>query len=131
MKILIAEDDFVSRKLLFSQLSFLGDVDIAANGKEAILAVQLSHSENKPYDLIFLDIIMPESDGIKALADIRRLEFQAGLDKAHSSIIVMLTAHSEKDHVVAAAKSNCDCYLIKPVAKQRLYDKLRELGFDI
>lgn len=67
MKILIAEDDFVSRKLLNTLLTPLGEVDIAANGQEAFIAVKMSFGTDQPYDLICLDILMPEVDGIIAL----------------------------------------------------------------
>ena len=78
MKILIAEDDFTARRLINLQLTALGEVDIAANGNEAILAVKMAFKNNQPYDLICLDILMPEVDGIKALKKIRQLEAQKG-----------------------------------------------------
>jgi two-component system, chemotaxis family, chemotaxis protein CheY len=55
----------VQRKLLINQLFSLGEVDMAANGKEAVMAVELAFDEHQPYDLIFLDIMMPENDGIQ------------------------------------------------------------------
>jgi two-component system chemotaxis response regulator CheY len=80
MKILIAEDDFVSRKLVNTLLASIGEVDIAANGTEALTAVKMSIENNQPYDLICLDILMPGFDGIVALKKIRQLEAQKGLD---------------------------------------------------
>ena len=67
MKILIAEDDVVSRKLILKVLSDFGDCDFVINGFEAIDAYLLGQKEGKTYDLIFLDIMMPKLDGIKAL----------------------------------------------------------------
>ena len=55
----------MQRKLLINQLFSLGEVDMAANGKEAVMAVELAFDEHQPYDLIFLDIMMPENDGIQ------------------------------------------------------------------
>ena len=130
MKILIAEANFVQRKLLISQLSSLGEVDIAANGKEAVMAVELAVDEHEPYDLIFLDIMMPENDGIQALIKIRKLEAQLGLAHKTRSKIIMLTALSDKDNVVAAARHNCDSYLIKPATKPRLLEAIREVGLE-
>ena len=131
MKILIAEDNFVQRKLLINQLSSLGEVDMAANGKEAVMAVELAFDENQPYALIFLDVLMPENDGIQALVKIRKLESQLGLDHKTRSKIIMLKALSDQDNVVAAARFKCDSYLIKPVTKPRLFETIRGLGFDI
>ena len=131
MKILIAEDDFVSRKLINTLLSPLGEVDIAANGNEAVMAVKIALKNNHPYDFICLDILMPEVDGIMALKKIRQLESQKGLNPETRSKIIMTTAASDKNHVLAAAQADCDGYLVKPIKKDRLFYEIRKLGFDI
>jgi two-component system chemotaxis response regulator CheY len=131
MKILIAEDDFVSRKILNTILAPLGEVDIAANGHEAFTAVKMAFENNQPYDLICLDIMMPEVDGIMVLKKIRQLEAQKGLDPEKRSKIIMTTALSDKSHVLAAAQANCDGFLVKPIEKDRLFDELRKHGFEI
>ena len=131
MKILIAEDDFVSRKILNTQLASLGEVDIAANGNEAFTAVKMAFETNQPYDLICLDIMMPEVDGIMVLKKIRQLEAQKGLNPETRSKIIMTTALSEKSHVLAAAQANCNGFLVKPIDRARLFDEIRKLGFDI
>lgn len=131
MKILIAEDDFLSRKLLNAFFSSLGQVDIATNGKEAIEAVSLAYHENEPYEVICLDIMMPLVDGISALRKIRFIEVQYGLSKETWSKIIMTTALSNKDNVIAAGQAHCDAYLIKPITKTRLFEILRSLGFNL
>ena len=131
MKILIAEDDFVSRKILNTILAPLGEVDIAANGNEAFTAVRMAIEANEPYDLICLDIMMPEVDGIMALKKIRQSEAQKGLNPEKRSKIIMITALSDKSHVMAAAQANCDGFLVKPIEKDRLFDEIRKHGFDI
>ena len=131
MKILIAEDDFVSRKLVNTLLAPLGEVDIAVNGNEAIMAVKMAFKNNQPYDFICLDILMPEVDGIMALKKIRQLEAQKGLNPETRSKIIMTTAVSDKNYVVAAAQANCDGFLVKPITKDRLFDEIRKHGFDI
>ena len=131
MKILIAEDDFVSRKLLNMLLVSLGEVDIAANGHEALTAVKMAIEDNQPYDLICLDILMPGVDGIMALKKIRQLEAQKGLSPEKRSKIIMTTAVSDKSYVLAAVQANCDGFLVKPINKERLFDEIRKHGFDI
>ena len=131
MKILIAEDDFVSRKLVNTLLSPLGEVDIAVNGNEAVMAVKIALKNNQPYDFICLDILMPEVDGIIALKKIRQLEAQKGLNPETRSKIIMTTAVSDKNYVVAAVQANCDGFLVKPITKDRLFDEIRKHGFDI
>jgi two-component system chemotaxis response regulator CheY len=131
MRILIAEDGFVPRKLLMQQLSILGEIDVAANGDEAVMATKLSFEENQPYELIFLDIQMPGVNGLQALKKIREMESKKDVDPNDRSKIIMITAHSDKNKVVTAAKQKCDAYLIKPVTKPRLFEALEELGVDI
>lgn len=131
MKILIAEDDFVSRKLLNLLLSPLGEVDIAANGNEAFIAVKMAFENNQPYDLICLDILMPETDGIVALKKIRQMEAQKGINPEKRSKIIMTSAVSDKKYVMAAVQANCDGFLVKPINKDRLYNEINKHGFDI
>jgi two-component system chemotaxis response regulator CheY len=130
-KILIAEDNFVSRKLLNKQLAGLGEVDVASNGKEAITAVEMAINDHALYDMIFLDIMMPEINGLQALVKIRKLESQHGLDEKHTSKIIMTSAHSDKQVVENAIQANCNAYLIKPVTKERLYEEIEKLGFKL
>lgn len=131
MKILIAEDDFVSRKLVNAFLATLGEVDIAANGQEAFVAVKMAIDNNQPYDLICLDILMPEVDGIMTLKKIRQLEAQKRINPEKRSKIIMTSAVSDKKYVVAAVQANCNGFLVKPIDKTRLFDELRKHGFDI
>ena len=131
MKILIAEDDFVSRKVLNNLLSTLGEVDIAVNGQEAFIAVKTAIENNEPYELICLDILMPEIDGIMTLKKIRQEEAQKGLDPEKRSKILMTSAVSDKKYVMAAIKANCDGFLVKPIDQARLFDEIRKHGFDI
>jgi two-component system, chemotaxis family, chemotaxis protein CheY len=131
MKILIAEDDFVSRKLINALLASLGEVDIAVNGKEAFIAVKMAIENNQPYDLICLDILMPELDGIMALKKIRQMEAEKGLNPENRSKIIMTSAVSERNYVLSAVQANCDGFLVKPIEKDRLFDEIRKHGFDI
>ncbi len=131
MKMLIAEDNFVARKLLNKQLGVLGEVDIAANGKEALEAVKMALDEHEPYGLICLDVTMPELDGIGALQVIRRLEDQGNIKAENRAKIIMTTGLSDREKVLAAAKAGCDAYMIKPITKPRLFEELSKLGIDI
>ncbi len=63
MKSLIVEDDFSSRLILLELLKSSGPTHVAVNGKEAVDAVRKGLEENEPFDLICLDIMMPEMDG--------------------------------------------------------------------
>ena len=67
MKILLAEDDFVTRKFMVNFLSKYGECDVTVDGMEAVDAFMMALEDDEPYDLICLDIMMPVMDGYQAL----------------------------------------------------------------
>lgn len=125
---MIVEDDFTSRLLLQELLKRYGPSHIAVNGKEAVDAVRTALEANEPYDLIFLDIMMPEMDGQEALRQIREQEEDRGIPSTRGAKIVMTTALNDIRNVTAAYESLCDAYLTKPIQKAKLLEELRKLG---
>ena len=79
MKTLIVEDDFTSRLLMQSVLSRYGECHIATNGKEAVDACRTSRMKGFPYDLICMDILMPEMNGQEAVRQVREQEASLGI----------------------------------------------------
>lgn len=128
MKTLIAEDDFTSRLLLQELLKSYGPPHIAVNGKEAVEAVRIALEANEPYDLICLDIMMPEVDGMQALGAIRLMEKAKGVTGPNHTKIIMTTAHGDRTHVIKAIQQQCDSFLVKPVQKAKLLEELGKLG---
>ncbi len=127
MKALIVEDDFTSRLLLQEILKDYGPSHIAVNGKEAVEAVRVSLQTGEPYDLICLDIMMPEMDGQEALRQIRDQEDAKGILSSSGAKIVMTTTHSDMKNLSTAFNSLCDAYLIKPIEKAKLIEALHKL----
>lgn len=128
MKTLIVEDDFTSRLFLQEMLKKFGPVDIAVNGKESVDAVHASLASGAHYDLILLDIMMPEMNGQEALRHLRKAEETAGLIVGRGAKVIMTTALSDKDNIMEAFRREADGYMVKPVDKNKLLEKLRELG---
>ena len=122
MKTLIVEDEFTSRLILQNIMNSYGTSHVAVNGKEALEAVRLALDAGDYYDLICLDIMMPEMDGQEALRQIRAQEKAKGVKGAR---IVMTTAKGDLKDVVASFKSLCNAYLTKPIEKEKLLDVLR------
>ena len=89
MKSLIVEDDFSSRFLLQRLLKQYGDCHVAVNGKEAVSAYRMALDAGQPYDLVCLDIMMPEMDGHAALKEMRAMEELKGIDSTHGEKIIL------------------------------------------
>lgn len=128
MRILIAEDDFVSRKFLFKFLSKYGECDLTVDGMEAVEAFLMAWSEGNPYDLICLDIMMPKLDGLKVLKTIRDLEKEKETREDKKAKIIMTTALNESDNVYQAFESGCEAYAAKPIDTQKLLEVMGKLG---
>ncbi len=127
MRTLIAEDDFTSRLLLQAFLSRYGECHVAINGKEAVEAFRLSLNNGRRYNLICMDIMMPEMDGQTAVGEIRALEEGAGILSTSGAKIIMITALDDVKNVVQSFKSLCDAYIFKPVEIAPLLNNLKQL----
>jgi two-component system chemotaxis response regulator CheY len=128
MKTLIVEDDFSSRLLLMKLLSPYGEAHPAVNGIEAVEVVRTALEAGEPYNLICLDLMMPEMDGQTALKHIRDIEESKGLNYGAGAKIIMTTAVNDLGSVAGAYKSLCDGYLVKPIIKAKLLQELAKLG---
>jgi two-component system chemotaxis response regulator CheY len=127
-KIIIVEDDMVSRKFLNKVLREYGDCDLVVDGLEAIDAFLISLKENSPYDLICLDIMMPKIDGVKVLKAMRDLENEKNISKENKSKIIMTTALGESDIVKTAFEYGCDASASKPIDLDKFREVLGKLG---
>lgn len=128
MRILIVEDDYTSMKLMQKLLSAYGETTTAGNGEEALEAFRLAMDESKPFDLICLDIMMPGIDGQQVLKSIRAMEKVRGITPKKEAKIIMTTAlDSPKDVIEAYYQGGCSSYLVKPIEKKQVIEKLREL----
>ncbi|MFD2206820.1 ATP-binding protein [Kiloniella antarctica] len=116
LRVLVVEDNEINRFVLSTMLNKAGhDVDLVVNGVEAVTAVQ-----NRSYDMIFMDIQMPEMDGIEATEKIRSMELNST-----GVFIVALTANAmqgDRENYLAAGM---DDYLSKPISPGDLRKVLR------
>ena len=128
MRFLIVDDDEISRKLLVKILSDYGHCDVATNGVEALKAVRRAWEAKAPYDLVTLDIMMPEMDGQEALCEIRKLEDTAGIHGPAGTKVLMVTALEDTKNIISAFRAGCEGYVVKPIDRRAIVDKLAELG---
>jgi two-component system, chemotaxis family, chemotaxis protein CheY len=128
MRFLIVEDDFTARQLMQIYLADFGQTFVAVNGREAVMAFEAALNENQPYDMICLDIMMPEMDGQQALKAIREIEKRHGIGGLDAVKVIMTTAKGESSDVFTAFRNGCEVYIVKPVRKNALLKEMQKLG---
>ena len=128
MKCLIGEDESTSRMLLHRFLLEVGECHAATNGRETVEAFKTALDQGEFYDLVCLDIMMPEMDGHQVLQAIRQLEGAAGIDDLAGVKVIMITAMHDSEHVLGAFRLGCDAYIVKPVLKSKLFEEMGKLG---
>jgi CheY-like chemotaxis protein len=112
LNVLLVEDNAVNQRLAARLLEKRGHrVVVTANGREALAAL-----EKDDYDLVFMDVQMPEMDGLEATAAIRKMEEGSG---KHLTVIA-LTAHAMKGDEERCLAAGMDGYLSKPIRPQEL-----------
>ena len=116
LKILVAEDNPVNQKVARLLLTRLGyEPDIVADGREAIRALERQH-----YDVVFMDVQMPELDGLSATREIVRRWAPASRPR-----IVAMTANASADDRLACMDAGMDDYVSKPVTPTALTEALK------
>jgi two-component system chemotaxis response regulator CheY len=126
MKTLIVDDDIFNCKLLQSILKDYGECSIAMSGISAIQLFEEALENQDHYDLVCLDIMMPEKDGYETLREMRSLE-QNQTPLSKRSRIIMVTALEKQENKTEAFYENCDGYLVKPVERKLLEEMLSKM----
>jgi CheY-like chemotaxis protein len=126
LSVLVAEDNEINALLLRSLLSRLGhDVVITTNGEEALESWLAAKSAGAPYDLVLMDIQMPQLDGVETTKRIRGRE--AGQPGRRTPILA-LTANTLVEDRYACFEAGMDGFLIKPLDREKLADALAGLA---
>lgn len=128
MKILLAEDDYATRKFMTSFLSKYGECDVAVDGMEAVDAYLMALEDGEPYDLICLDIMMPAMDGYQVLMSIRNMEKERQISADEGVKVIMTTALNEEQNVKMAFDLGCSVYSGKPINQDKFEQALTKLG---
>ena len=127
MKVLIVDDDFVNRKLLKKMMESMSSTDGVSNGREAVQAFVLAHEEKDPYDLILLDIQMPELDGQETLREIRTWESDHHIFMNDGVKFIMVTSKDDAKSIMQAFTNGCEGYVTKPVTKDKIFNEMKKL----
>jgi CheY-like chemotaxis protein len=126
LSVLVAEDNDINALLMRSLLTRLGhQVVITTNGVEALESWLAAKSAGAPYDLVLMDIQMPELDGIETTKRIRLSEAAQGCRRTP---ILALTANTLVEDRYACFEAGMDGFLVKPLDREKLVDALAGLG---
>ena len=119
IRILVAEDNIINQKVVLNILEKFGyRADAVANGQEAVKAL-----ETTPYDIVFMDVQMPEMDGLAATAVIRNNQSHV---LNHKVPIIAMTAHAMKGDKARCLEAGMDGYTPKPIIPKDLLAKIEK-----
>jgi putative nucleotidyltransferase with HDIG domain len=128
MKILIVDDELVSRLKMKKIMESFGRCTEADCGRRALDLIHGSMEKGSPFDLITMDISMSEMDGTEVLRKIRESEKTNSIPLESRVKVFMVTAHSDRDTIISCIKSGCNDYIMKPFSKKTVVKKLLENG---
>ncbi|MDA3863594.1 MAG: response regulator [Deltaproteobacteria bacterium] len=128
LKIMVVEDDKTTRVLLRKMLEEFGEVQTVDNGSDAIELFRKSLASPEKFDLLCLDIGLPGVSGHEVLESIREEEKQFGYEGIFRVKVIMTTASKGEEDVLGAFRKKCDAYLVKPVTKEKLIQRMEELN---
>jgi two-component system chemotaxis response regulator CheY len=131
MKILVVDDEMVSREKMKMIMGHFGQCEAVENGADALGKFVEAWNSWSPYDLISLDVQMPEMDGVEVLNRIRALEREKNVPESKRVRVVMVTARSDKDTIMTSIQAGCNDYVVKPFDKAIVAKKLSKLGFQV
>ncbi|MEI6437976.1 MAG: response regulator [Candidatus Omnitrophota bacterium] len=125
-RILVIDDDAINQKLiknlLKDQLCEITAVDDGVKGIKAYL----DSIGKKPFQLILLDIVMPDMSGLEVLKNIREEENTRGIKYGYGSSIPIIMLTASKESWMDAFDGGCDDYLLKPFKPEQLLKKVKE-----
>ena len=128
MRILIVDDDYTSRTKIKCLLGEYGDCDAVRNGEIALNMFKMAYEEQVPYDLVTMDINMPNMSGKDVVREILAFEQAHDPKKSPSVKIVMMTVQNKAQDVMESFNEGCDGYIIKPVTPEKISKVLKDIG---
>jgi two-component system, chemotaxis family, chemotaxis protein CheY len=127
MKCLVVDDEIICRKAVVTLLEEVAECDEAADGGEALAKFSQALGKNEPYDVIFLDILMPGIDGHQTAQAIREVE--RGSSSGMGVKIIMRTVlDSVNDAMTSFCFGQSAAYLVKPPSEEKFIGTFKKLG---
>ena len=134
MKSLVVDDEIICRKIFEKVLSQYGSCDAVKNGNDAIEAYKTSLDNECPYQLMVLDIVMPDLHGGQVLSLIRDIEKEKGVSETDKLRVILTTATDtwfSREFVTKKLNFIYEAYFVKSPDINEFKDKIYDLGFVI
>jgi two-component system chemotaxis response regulator CheY len=128
MRILIVDDENVSRKKMEIILRSFGSIQSVDTGIAAVTAFRTALLDKQPFNLISLDISMPVMSGDETLRQIRAIEKENRVEEGNRALIIMVTGVADRDTVKFCKSDGCDNFIVKPFVRETVIAKLRAMG---
>lgn len=127
-KILVVEQDFFSRRLLQNILSEFGVCDVASGTEEALIAFSHVLENEKPYDLVTIDILMDKKgEGHPVLKMFREIEKSQGIGIKDRTKILVATSLDDTEDIITSFMEEADAYLFKPITKSKVFNQISKI----
>jgi two-component system chemotaxis response regulator CheY len=127
---LIVEDDPVSRRFLEEYLDDVSECSSVDTGAAAIASFEAAFTD-APFDLVCLDVFLPDFSGREVLRKMRAIEQANNVSTDSTTAILMTTSAGGIKDVLKAMNLGCDGYVTKPYTKEQLFTELNRLGFGL
>jgi two-component system, chemotaxis family, chemotaxis protein CheY len=128
MRTLIVEDVHFLALILQRIIEPYSKADFAQNGAVAIDKYTKAFTKGKAYDLICLDLLLPEMDGFEVLRSLRQFEDEFNLPPEARTKVVVISTFNDQNTVNKARAAGCDSYIAKPFRKDRVLKTIEKLG---
>lgn len=127
MRILVVEDEKINRLYISNVTKIYGQSDIAEDGAIAIEKIKKAFEDEEPYDVVFLDIMMPKISGHIVLQMLRAYELDFGVTKENRTKVFMTSSFRDSDNIKQAYDKLVDGYLVKPILKEKIEEIFKKL----
>lgn len=127
MRSLVIDDSATVRKLLYQMLTAVGTCVEAADGNIGVETWRQALEDKDPFQLVCLDLIMPEKDGQAVLREIRETEAGLGIALEDRTKVIIITSQASSTNLLKAIHWKADAFLAKPFTRETLFFKLQEL----
>ncbi len=129
LRMLVVEDNAVNREFLLAVLGRYGQAEAAYSGEEAVEIYGRALEEGRPFELVFMDVMLPGMDGLQTLENIRELERRLRLPEERKAKVIVATALDDERNVARAFfQGHAVSYITKPLSVGQILDELRGFG---